>query len=141
MRRGRATLCALALAALAGAAAAEPARPGYRIALPERAELTAGQSGAVSMTIAAQPGYSISRSGPLRVALSADPDALELPRRRYQRKHAADRLAEAPRFDLAVRAVRPGQHRLSIDVLFWLCRGRTCRPVRAARSVAVDVAP
>jgi hypothetical protein len=141
MRRGRATLCALALAALAGAAAAEPARPGYRIALPERAELAAGRSGAVSLTIAPEPGHVISRSGPLRVALTADPAALELPRRRYQRKHAADHLAEAPRFDLAVRAVRPGGHRMTVDILFWLCRGRTCRPVRASRSVAIDVTP
>jgi hypothetical protein len=130
----------LALAALAGAAAAEPARPGYRIALPERAELVAGQAGTVSLTIAPQPGHVISRSGPLRVSLAADP-ALELPRRRYQRKHAADHLAEAPRFDLAVRPVRPGQHRLTVDILFWLCRGPTCRPVRASRSVAIDVGP
>jgi hypothetical protein len=128
------------LAAALPAAAAPP--PGYTIALPERIELTAGQGGEVSLTIAPQSGYTISRSGPLRVSLSAQPaDAVELPRRRYQRAHAADRLAESPRFDLALRGVRPGSHRLVIDVLFWVCRGRTCRPVRAERAVAIEVRP
>ncbi len=133
---------ALAVAVVAALPAAAAPRPGYTIALPERIELAAGQGGEVSLTIAAQPGYTISRSGPLRVSLSAEPaDAVELPRRRYHRAHAADRLAEAPRFDLAVRGVRPGRHRLVIDVLFWVCRGRTCRPVRAERAVAIDVRP
>jgi len=131
-----------ALAALGGArpAAAAPPRTGYQIAVPETIELVAGRTEAVSLTIAPEPGYTISRTGPLRIALSAEPaGALELPRRRYHRAHAADRLASAPRFDLAVRAVQPGRHRLAIDVLFWLCRGRVCRPVRAARAVAIDV--
>lgn len=134
-----AVAAAVALPAAAGAA---PARPGFTIALPEQIEVAAGQGGEVSLTIAPQPGYTISRSGPLRVSLAAEPaGAVELPRRRYHRAHAADRLAEAPRFDLAVRGVRPGRHRLAIDILFWLCRGRTCRPVRAERAVAIEVRP
>jgi len=129
-----------ALMAGAPRAAGAPARPGYTIALPERFDLVAARAAAVSLTIAPEPGYVISRSGPLRIALSAEPPgAVELPRRRYHRAHAADRLAEAPRFDLAVRAVTPGRHRLTIDLLFWLCRGRTCRPIRAERTVAIEV--
>jgi hypothetical protein len=131
---------ALPFAALAAAPAGVPA--GYQLALPGRIELDEGQGGAVSLAITPDPGYAISRAGPLRIALAAEPgDGLELPRRRYQRGHAADREAAAPRFDLAVRAARAGRYRLAIDVDFWLCRsrGRTCRPVRASRSVAIDV--
>lgn len=131
---------ALAVAVVAAQPAAAAPPPGFTIALPEQIEVAAGQGGEVSLTIAPQPGYTISRSGPLRVSLSAQPaDAVELPRRRYQRAQAADRLAESPRFDLAVRGVRPGRHRLAIDILFWVCRGRTCRPVRAERAVAIEV--
>jgi hypothetical protein len=140
VRTGGWSAVAVMLAAALPAVAAP--RPGYTIALPEQIELTAGQGGEVSLTIAPQSGYIISRSGPLRVSLSAQPaDAVELPRRRYQRAHAADRLAESPRFDLALRGVRPGRHRLIIDVLFWVCRGPTCRPVRAERAVAIEVRP
>jgi hypothetical protein len=139
----RAAVSALAAAAAvigARPAAAAPPRPGYQLAVPDTLELIAGRTEAVSLTIAPEPGYAISRTGPLRIALSAEPaGALELPRPRYHRGHAADRLADAPRFDLAVRGVRPGRHRLAIDVLFWLCRGRTCRPVSAAREVTVIV--
>ena len=140
MRSGGGWALAVMVAAALPATAAP--RPGYTIALPERIEVAAGQTGEVSLTIAPQAGYTISRSGPLRVSLTAQPaDAVELPRRRYQRAHAADRLAESPRFDLTLRGARPGRHRLTIDILFWLCRGRTCRPVRAERAVAIEVRP
>jgi hypothetical protein len=134
---------ALALAALLTAAPARAEPPaGYAVSIADRLELDEGQGGAASLTIAPQPGYSISTSGPLRVALAADPaDGLELPRRRYRRSHAADRVAAAPRFDLAVRGARAGSYRLAVDVRFWLCRGRSCRPVQTSRAVAVTVRP
>jgi len=129
------------LVVLLVAAAAAPPPAGYRVSLADRLDLRTGQGGAVSLTIAPAPGYSISQAGPLRVVLSAaPPDGLVLPRRRYSRRHAADRLADAPRFDLAVRAARAGRYRLDVDVRFWLCRGRSCRPIRVDRRVVVDVA-
>ena len=136
----------LALAAVAGAAlspavaGAAPPRAGFRVALPGRFDVDQGQSGTVSLTIAPESGYTISQAGPVRVALAAEPaGGLELPRRRYQRGHAADRMADAPRFDLAVHGARAGRYRLAVEVRFWLCRGRTCRPIRVARAVAVEV--
>lgn len=124
----------------AGAPAAAQPGPGYQIALPERLEIEAGQGEAVSLTIAPASGHVISRTGPLRVSLAATPaEGLDLPRHRYKRAQAADRLADAPRFDLAVRGVRPGRYQLALDILFWLCRGRVCRPIRAERAVEVQV--
>ncbi len=136
-------VAAMSLCLAAGPAAARAGAPlpdRYQISLPARMELDQGHSGAASLTIAPDPGYAISQTGPLLVALAVSPEpGLELPRRRYHRGQAADRLAAAPRFDLALRAARAGRYRLTVRILFWLCRGRTCRPIRTAREVAVEV--
>jgi hypothetical protein len=131
---------AVAIALLGIAAPAAAGQPGYSIVLPasvtvaERAEIK------VSLTIAPEPGRTVSRKGPIRVALAADPaDGLELPRKRYRRADAADALAESPRFDLAVRGRRAGTHRLLVSVRFWLCGRSTCWPVAAERSMPVEV--
>jgi hypothetical protein len=130
----------LLLVALPAAARAQ--RPGYELLLPESVVVAEGAEAKVSLTISPAPGRSISRKGPLRVALSAEPaDGLVLPRRRYRRADAADVLAESPRFDLAVRGRRAGRHRLRVAVRFWLCGRRTCWPVAAERGVAVEVSP
>jgi hypothetical protein len=125
---------------LAGADAA--AGPGYSIALPAEVAVAERAEAKVSLTIAPEPGRTISRKGPLRVTVAADPqDGLELRRRRYQRSDAADKLAESPRFDLAVRGRRAGRHHLLVSVRFWLCGRSTCWPVAAERSVPVEVTP
>jgi hypothetical protein len=130
----------LLVAAMAGGASAAPPPPRYRISLPAQLATDEGQGAAVSLTIVPDASYSISRSGPLRLSLAVQPEAgLELPRTRYQRSHAADPQADAPRFDLALRGVKAGRYQLEVDLSFWLCRGQVCRPIRATRTVAVEV--
>ena len=80
----------------------------------------------------------MSRDGPVIVDLSPA-DGLIVPKRRYQRADAADQQAEDPRFDLGFRADEAGDYRLGIELRFWICADRTCRPVREKRSVAVRV--
>jgi len=112
--------------ALLGIAAPAAARPGYSIVLPDRVSVAERDETKVSLTIAPEPGRTISRKAPIRVSLAADPaDGLDLPRKRYRRGDAADALAESPRFDLSVR--------------FWLCGRSTCWPVATERSVPVEV--
>ena len=123
---------------MAAGAAAAPLPPRYRIALPAELAVDQGQGGALSLTLSPDPGYSISRTGPLVVSLAA-PEGLELPRTRYQRAQAADPQADSPRFDLAVRGARPGRYQLTVELSFWLCRGKVCRPIRASRTVAIEV--
>lgn len=131
---------AVALSVLLAAAPAAAGRPGYTIALPADAMVAERADTKVSLTIAPEPGRTISRKGPIRVSLAADPaDGLDLPRRRYRRSDAADALAESPRFDLTVRGRRAGKHRLLISIRFWLCGRSTCWPVAAERSVPVEV--
>lgn len=135
-----------ALLALSAAAALEApagaAPPGFSIVLPDQVAVAERAETKVSLTIAPDAGRTISRKGPLRVVLAADPeDGLELPRRRYRRADAADAKAESPRFDLAVRGRRAGRHRLVVAVRFWLCGRSTCWPVSAEKSVPVEVTP
>lgn len=135
-----------ALLALGAAAALElpaaAAPPGFTLVLPDEVAVAERAETKVSLTIAPDPGRTISRKGPLRVTLAAQPvDGLELPRRRYRRADAADALAESPRFDLAVRGRRAGRHTLVVAVRFWLCGRSTCWPVSAEKSVPVEVTP
>jgi hypothetical protein len=113
----------------------------HDVRLADHVQLTAGATGVISLTIAPRARHTISRDGPVIVELSVEPaNGLDLPRRRYRRADAADVEAEAPRFDLALRARQPGSYRLRVRARFWVCARRTCRPVREERTVAVDVA-
>jgi len=97
--------------------------------------VTAGAAAKVSLTIVSENGRVISKDGPLRITLASD--TLTLPRKRYERKQAADPAADAPRWDLTLTAPTAGDHALAIDARFWVCGKRVCVPVHATRTVAV----
>ena len=127
---------AVVLALLLGAA---PARADdWTIRVAGEATVTPGAAATVSLTIAGEGGRVVSKDGPVRVTLSSE--TLSLPRVRYERKQAADPAADAPRFDLKLTAPGAGEHSLAIDVRFWLCGKKVCRPVHATRTVAVHAA-
>ena len=130
----------LVLAAAAVAGAAEPAfaDEGFELRIAGGAEAAAGAAGAVSLTVVPAGGRTVFSDGPLRIDLTAG-EGLTLPRRRYERRDAADPAAEAPRFELRFRGAAPGAHELRIAVRFWLCGQQTCRPIAAARTVIVQV--
>jgi hypothetical protein len=118
-------------------APAASAPTAYELRLPA----TKGDSGAVSLTIAPGAGHSVSRDGPLRIDVSAVPNAgLKLSATRLTRSDAADPEADAPRFELGYTAELPGGYAVAIEIRFWICRKRTCRPVRETRTVDVAVA-
>jgi hypothetical protein len=99
-----------------------------------------GERAQVSLEVAPGEGLTIHAGAPLRVSLTVEPDgAITLPRRRLRRRDAADPRAGAPRFDLPFVAVRAGTHQLVAEVRFWLCRRRTCWPVRDKVAISVTV--
>src|SRR5262249_23492029 len=104
------------------------------------ATVEVGAAAAISLTIVPAGGRTVSHDGPLRVDLTAD-DGVALTRHRYAPRDAAAPAADAPRFDLKLKAVAAGDHPLAIDARFWLCGPRVCRPVRAHRAIVVHVAP
>jgi hypothetical protein len=128
----------LLLAALLLAPSVARADDGWELRIDERIDVEAGAAAAVSLTIAGTGGRTISKDGPVRVSVSSS--TIELKRTRYDRRNAADPAADAPRFDLKLVA-KEGDHELAIEARFWLCGKRTCRPVRARRTVAVHAAP
>lgn len=142
-------VCAIALCVLASSAAAQTAKPkqrklppDYRIKLAPALKGEVGKPLVLSLTIAPQPGYAISKAGPVRIGLSVKPKkGLALKRRRYWRKHAADKRADNPRFDLRLLAGNPGSYQLHVAVRFWVCGKHTCRPVRDVRRVNVTATP
>jgi len=130
----------IAIVALAAHIAAADDPQEYEIQVPDSAELELGEPGAVSLTLAPEAGYAISKDAPIAIALTVTPETgLGLPMRRYTRKHAADARAESPRFDLAARGTAAGQYTLGIDIRFWVCAKKTCRPVAEQRKVQITV--
>ncbi len=135
-------LPALIPAVLLLAASEARADDRWRITIPDAVDAEIDAAAAVSLSIAPREGYTISRDGPLLIDLAATPaDAVTLPRRRLQRRDAADAQADAPRFDLRFKARREGDHRLDVSLRFWVCARRTCRPVRAQRAVTIRARP
>lgn len=120
------------LVALAGPAEADEA---YELRVPAEVEVEPGVASTVSLTLAGTGTRTISRDGPIKIELSSP--TLTLPRTRYQRRHAADPAAEAPRFDLRFTAPAAGDHELVLDLRFWLCGTKACRPVHATHTVTV----
>jgi hypothetical protein len=139
MRRAAIVAIVAAIGAALVHGRADADDPGWEVRAGDVA-LAVGAAGAVSLTIAPAAGRIVSADGPVRVDVVAADDGIAVPRRRYGRRDAADPAADAPRFDLKVRALAPGDHDLAIDVRFWLCGARVCVPVRAQRTVTVHVA-
>jgi hypothetical protein len=129
---------AVALAAVGACSSARADDPGYELRVTDDVTIELGSSTAISVAIVPAAGRTVSGDGPVRVGVTG-PDALGLPRRRYGRKDAADPAADAPRFDIKVKARDAGDHRLTLDVRFWLCGARVCLPIATSRTVTVHV--
>ncbi len=142
IRVGIAALATVSAAvAVTTLAACTPARaddPGYELRVAAEMTVEVGATSALSVAIVPAAGRTISADGPVRVAVTV-PVELGLPRRRYARKDAADPAADAPRFDIKVKAREPGDHAVALDVRFWLCGSRVCRPITVTRTVTVHV--
>lgn len=108
---------------------------GFELRSETEVTVAPGATATVSLTIAGTGGRTISKDAPVRIELASP--TLQVPRTRYARRDAADPAADAPRFDLRFTAEAAGDHELAIEARFWVCGKRACRPVKAARTVAV----
>ncbi|HUQ01168.1 MAG TPA: hypothetical protein VM261_01675 [Kofleriaceae bacterium] len=134
----RAVVIAGVALALTACTAARADEAGFELRIAPDLTVEQGANGAISVAIVPAAGRTVSADGPVRLAVSG-PDAIGLPRRRYARKDAADPAADAPRFDVRVKAREPGDHAVALDVRFWLCGSRVCRPITVTRTVTVHV--
>ena len=127
-------------AVLATAGAASGQSTEYRIELGPVASLEVGQPGSQTLTLTPLRGRRISRDGPLLIDVVVDPaEGLKLTRTRLRLRDAVDPEAHAPRFEIPLVGERPGSYQLELDIRFWICARRTCRPVRERRRAPVEV--
>ncbi|HET7502351.1 MAG TPA: hypothetical protein VFK02_15135 [Kofleriaceae bacterium] len=131
------------VAAVAAVAACRPAdaqrAPGWDVRVAERVEAVAGQTAPLTIALAVDRGFTVSRDA--QVIIDLAPDAgLSVRKRRLGRGDAVDPEADAPRFAVHVRADAPGEHAVRIHVRFWLCGTRTCWPIDARRTATIAVA-
>lgn len=137
MRAGRlAGWLAAAIAVSAPAAAQRD--PGWDVRIGDRVEVAAGATAPLTIAIAVDRGLTVSRDAPVILDLALD-DGISVKKRRLGRGDAVDPEADAPRFAVGVRGDAPGDHAVRLRLRFWLCGGRTCRPIDVRRAATVTV--
>ncbi len=111
---------------------------GYEIKIPERIEVVPGAVGELSIELAIDRGYSISKDA--GIILDVAPDGgLVIAKHRLGRGDAVDPDADSPRFKVVVHAEAAGDYAIKVHARFWVCGAKTCRPIDIRRSVAVTV--
>lgn len=128
----------LALLVLVLASAADAQRqPGWEVRVPDKIEVATGASGAIPISIAVDRGLTVSKDASVIVDLAGD--GLTFRRKRLGRGDAVDPDADAPRFEAAVRGDTEGEHTVRLRVRFWLCGGKSCRPIDVKKTAVVAV--
>lgn len=112
---------------------------GYEVSHQDQVVLVTGESGSLSLSIRGTDKRTISKDGPVTIALTSSSSGLALAKSRFGRADSADPAAERPRFDLPLLGKEKGRYRLTIVTKFWLCRRRTCVPIRHESGVDVQV--
>ena len=135
---GRWATCVLVL--LAGTPAVAQRELGWDVRVTERLEVAAGATGQLTVSLAVDRGLSVSRDAEVIVDLDAAA-GVGLRKKRLGRRDAVDPDADAPRFAIPLRGEAPGDHPVRLRLRFWLCGGKSCRPVDVRRVVTVAVAP
>ena len=107
------------------------------VKLTHDAPLERGRNTPLSLGVVPGPGLRLLDDGPLVVELQGT--ALTPARRTLRRSDAVDPRAEAPRFELEVRADRTGTPTLVAHLTAWVCRGRRCRPVEVTAPLALTL--
>jgi hypothetical protein len=132
----------LAVVVLAGVLAAAPAaaqrEPGWDVRVAERVEVATGQAAPLTVAIAVDRGLTVSKDADVILDLDPDP-GVTVRKKRLGRGDAVDPEADAPRFAIAVRGDASGDHLVRLHVRFWLCGGKTCRPIDVRRVATVAV--
>jgi hypothetical protein len=111
---------------------------GWELRIPERVELTTGTSGTLPITITIDRGRTISKDAGITIDLAPE-GGVSVKKRRLGRGDAVDPEADAPRFAVPVRAEAAGDFALEVELRFWLCGQKVCRPIEARRRVIVAV--
>lgn len=127
------------LALVIGTGAEAQRQPGWEIRVGDRVVLAPGASGTIPISIAVDRGLTVSRDAPVILDIAPEP-GLTFRKRRLGRTDAVDPEADAPRFAVAVRGDGEGEHTVKLRLRFWLCGGKSCKPIDVRKTAVVSVA-
>ena len=127
-----------ALALLVSAPARAQRAPGWDVRVVERVEVAAGATGVLTISVAVDRGLTVSKDAAVIIDLAPDP-GIAVKKKRLGRSDAVDPEADAPRFAVSVRGDTPGDHPIRLRVRFWLCGGKSCRPIDVRRTATIAV--
>src|SRR5690606_11239948 len=89
------------------------ARQSYRVLVPDRVELVAGNPHEVSMSLVPEEGFASDRNGPLRIEmLVPESSGLALKKSALRRRDAIDPKSSSPRFQVELQAAAPGTYEI-----------------------------
>lgn len=111
---------------------------GWEVRVPEKLEVTLGETITLPIGVAVDRGLVISKDAPVIVDV-APPSGVSTRKPRLGRADAVDPEADAPRFAVPLKTTAAGEHVVKIRVRMWLCGGRSCRPLDARRQTTVVV--
>jgi hypothetical protein len=129
----------LGLVVVAGVAYAQPRQPGWEVTVADKVSVAPGEAGSISVAIRVDRGLTVSKDASVIVDVQADP-GVTVRKKRLGRTDAVDPEADAPRFAVAVKGDTAGEHAVRVRVRFWVCGGKSCKPVDARKSAMVTVA-
>lgn len=109
---------------------------GWEVRMPEKIAATVGDAATLPIAIAVDRGLVISRDAPVILDVSSN-GGVTTRKARLGRNDAVDPGADAPRFDVPLKAAQPGEHVVKIRLRMWLCGGRSCRPLDIRRQTVV----
>ncbi len=123
---------------LAGTAHAQPRQPGWEVTVADNVAVAPGESGTISVAIRVDRGLVVSKDASVIVDVQAAP-GVAVRKKRLGRTDAVDPEADAPRFAVAVKGDAVGEHAVKVRVRFWVCGGKSCRPIDVRKSAMVSV--
>lgn len=129
---------ALLLVLVASAAYAQPRQAGWEVTVADKVTVAPGETGDISIAIRVDRGLTVSKDASVIVDVQADP-GVTVRKKRLGRTDAVDPEADAPRFAVKVKGDTAGEHAVKVRVRFWVCGGKSCRPIDVRKSASVSV--
>jgi hypothetical protein len=124
---------------LASTAYAQPRQPDWEVTVADKVIVAPGESGSISVAIRVDRGLTVSKDASVIVDVQADP-GVTVRKKRLGRTDAVDPEADAPRFAVGVKGDTAGDHAVKVRVRFWVCGGKSCKPIDVRKSATVTVA-
>ncbi len=129
----------LGVVLLASVAYAQPRQPGWEVTVADKVTVAPGESGSISVAIRVDRGLTVSKDASVIVDVVPEP-GVTVRKKRLGRTDAVDPEADAPRFAIGVKGDTAGEHAVKVRVRFWVCGGKSCKPIDVRRSANVSVA-